>query len=200
MANRRRLIAHPQFPLEPFCDDNAGSMELFLGSLLIFVLRIGDVGIASVRIVTLMRGKIWLAALLGFFESLFWVSAAAIVFTNLDHPIRIISFAAGFATGTMIGGFVERWLAMGTALLRVITPIESAPVAEALRAAGYAVTVLNAEGRDGEVRLNFMVLPRRKVKDALAIVHRVSPDAFITVEDIRIAELERTKRSAVFGG
>ncbi|MBI5156588.1 MAG: DUF2179 domain-containing protein [Acidimicrobiia bacterium] len=175
-------------------------MELFLGSLLIFVLRIGDVGIASVRIVTLMRGKIWLAALLGFFESLFWVSAAAIVFTNLDHPIRIISFAAGFATGTMIGGFVERWLAMGTALLRVITPIESAPVAEALRAAGYAVTVLNAEGRDGEVRLNFMVLPRRKVKDALAIVHRVSPDAFITVEDIRIAELERTKRSAVFGG
>ena len=77
-------------------------MELFLGSLLIFVLRIGDVGIASVRIVTLMRGKIWLAALLGFFESLFWVSAAAIVFTNLDHPIRIISFAAGFATGSVL--------------------------------------------------------------------------------------------------
>ena len=72
-------------------------MELFLGSLLIFALRIGDVSLASVRIVTLMRGRIGLAALLGFFESLFWVSAAAIVFTNLDHPIRIISFAAGFA-------------------------------------------------------------------------------------------------------
>lgn len=175
-------------------------MELFLGSLLIFVLRIGDVGIASVRIVTLMRGKIWLAALLGFFESLFWVSAAAIVFTNLDHPIRIVSFAAGFATGTVIGGFVERWLAMGTALLRIIAPYESPPAAEALRAAGYAVTVLNAEGRDGDVRLSFMVLPRRKVKEALAIVHHVNPEAFVTVEDIRIAELERAKRSAVFGG
>ena len=175
-------------------------MELFLGSLLIFFLRIGDVSISSVRIVTLMRGRIGLAAFLGFFESLFWVSAAAIVFTNLDHPIRIISFAAGFATGTLLGGFVERWLAMGTALLRVINPIDSPPVADALRAAGFAVTVLNAEGRDGEVRLNFMVLARRKVKEALAIVHRVSPDAFITVEDIRIAELERAKRSTVFGG
>lgn len=175
-------------------------MELFLGSLLIFLLRIGDVSIASVRIVTLIRGRIWLAAVLGFFESLFWVSAAAIVFANLDHPIRIITFAAGFATGTLLGGFVERWLAMGTALLRVITPVDSPPVAEALRSAGFPVTVLNAEGRDGDVRLNFMVLARRRVKDALAIVHKVNPGAFITVEDIRIAELERTKRSTVFGG
>ena len=172
-------------------------MELFLGSLLIFVLRIGDVSIASIRIVTLLRGKIWLAALLGFFESLFWVSAAAIVFTNLDHPIRIVAFAAGFATGTLLGGFVERWLAMGTALLRVITPVESTAVAPALREAGFGVTVLNAKGRDGDVRLNFMVLPRRRVKEALAVVAEVNPEAFITVEDIRIAEIERTKRSTV---
>ena len=56
--------------------------------------------------------------------------------------------------------------------------------------------MLNAEGRDGEVRLNFMVLPRRKVKEALAIVNEVNPGAFITVEEIRIAELERTKRAS----
>lgn len=171
-------------------------MELFLGSLLIFALRIGDVSIASVRIVTLMRGRIWLAALLGFFESLFWVSAAAIVFSNLDHPVRIITFAAGFASGTLIGGFVERWLAMGTALIRVIAPVDSPPVAEAMRAAGFQVTVLNAEGRDGEVRLNFSVMSRRRAKEALALVGEINPDAFVTVEDIRIAEIERSKRAS----
>lgn len=171
-------------------------MELFLGSLLIFILRIGDVSIASVRIVTLMRGRIGLAALLGFFESLFWVSAAAIVFSNLDHPVRIITFAAGFATGTLIGGFVERWLAMGTALIRVIAPVDSPPVAEAMRGAGFQVTVLNAEGRDGEVRLNFSVMPRRRAKEALALVGAINPDAFVTVEDIRIAEIERSKRAS----
>jgi uncharacterized protein YebE (UPF0316 family) len=175
-------------------------MELFLGSLLIFALRIADVSIGSVRIVTLMRGRLGLAGLLGFVESLFWVSAAAIVFTNLDHPIRIIAFAAGFATGTMLGGFVERKLAMGTALLRVIAPVESPPVAAALRSAGFPVTVLNAAGRDGEVRLSFMVLARRRVKDALAIINEVNPGAFVTVEDIRIAELERRNRSTVIRG
>lgn len=175
-------------------------MELLLGSLLIFLLRIADVSIGSVRIVTLMRGRLVLAGMLGFVESLFWVSAAAIVFTNLDHPIRVIAFAAGFAIGTTLGGFVERWLAMGTALLRVIASNDAPRVAPALREAGFPVTVLNAEGRDGEVRINFMVLPRRRVKEALAIVNEINPGAFVTVEDIRIAEVERTKRSTVFGG
>lgn len=170
-------------------------MELFLGSLLIFGLRVGDVSIASVRIVTLMRGRIVLAALLGFFESLFWVSAAAIVFSNLDHPIRIVSFAAGFAAGTLLGGFVERWLAMGNSLVRVIAPNDAPRVAPSLRAAGFQVTVLNAEGRSGDVRLNFLVVPRRRVPEVFEIVSVVNPEAFVTVEDIRIAEVERTRRS-----
>lgn len=168
-------------------------MELVLSALGIFLLRIGDVSIASVRIVTLMRGRIWLASVMGFFESLFWVSAAAIVFANLDNPVRIVAFAAGFAAGTLLGGHIERWLAMGTAFIRVVTPVESPAVADALRENGYPVTVLNAEGRDGEVRVNFLVLPRRKVKEALAIVAETNPSAFVTVEDIRIAEIERHK-------
>ena len=168
-------------------------MELALSAIGIFLLRIGDVSIASVRIVTLMRGRIILAAVMGFFESLFWVSAAAIVFANLDNPIRIVAFAAGFGAGTLLGGYIERWLAMGTAFIRVVTPIESNPVADALRQHGYPVTVLNAEGRDGEVRVNFLVLPRRKVKEALAIITEVNPAAFVTVVDIRIAEIARHK-------
>lgn len=168
-------------------------MELALSALGIFLLRIGDVSISSVRIVTLMRGRIWLAALMGFFESLFWVSAAAIVFANLDNPVRIIAFAAGFAAGTALGGHIERWLAMGTAFIRVVSSVDANPVADALRLNGYPVTVLNAEGRDGEVRVNFLVLPRRKVKDALAIVSEINPAAFVTVEDIRIAEIQRHK-------
>jgi len=169
-------------------------MDLFLSALSIFLLRIGDVSISSVRIVTLMRGRIVIAAAMGFVESLFWVTAAAIVFSaGIHDPVRIIAFAAGFATGTLLGGYIERWLAMGTAFIRVVTPIDENPVADALRAQGYPVTVLNAEGRDGGVRVNFLVLPRRRVKDALGIISSASPTAFVTVEDIRIAEIERHK-------
>jgi uncharacterized protein YebE (UPF0316 family) len=171
-------------------------MELALSALGIFLLRIGDVSIASVRIVTLMRGRIGLAAVLGFFESLLWVSAAAIVFSNLDNPIRIVSFAAGFAVGTLLGGYIERWVAMGTAFIRVVTPVATPSVAAALRDEGYAVTVVNAEGRDGEVRVTFLVLPRRQAKTAIGIIHNANPTAFVTVEDIRIAEIARRHRAS----
>jgi hypothetical protein len=96
-------------------------MELLLGSLLIFVLRMVDVSIASVRIVTLMRGRIGMASIMGFFESAVWVTAAALVFANLDNPVRIVAFAGGFAAGTLLGGNIERWLAMGTSMIRIVT-------------------------------------------------------------------------------
>lgn len=170
-------------------------MELALSAIGIFLLRLGDVSIASVRIVTLMRGRIGLAALLGFFESLFWISAAAIVFSNLDNLVRIVAFAAGFAVGTLLGGYIERWVAMGTAFIRVVAPVDTPSVAAPLRDAGYPVTVLNAEGRDGEVRVTFLVLPRRQAKNAIAIIHETNPGAFATVEDIRIAEVARRHRA-----
>jgi uncharacterized protein YebE (UPF0316 family) len=188
--------------MRPFANPRpkADTMDLFLSTLAIFMLRLIDVSISSVRIITLMRGRIGLAALMGFFESGVWVTAAAIVFTNLDNPIRIVGFAAGFAVGTLLGGNIERWLAMGTSMIRIVTSVEpGAPtrVAAALREAGFPLTVLNAEGRDGEVRVTLMVLPRRRVKEALAIIAEVNPQAFTTVEDITVPEIQRHKRSGV---
>ena len=117
--------------------------------------------------------------------------------TSLDNCAAAIR-QAGFAAGTLLGGYIERWMAMGTSMIRVVTSAEpeSTPrVAAALREAGFAVTVLNAEGRDGEVRVTFSVLPRRKVKQALEIITSVNPTAFATVEDIRIADTQRVRRA-----
>jgi hypothetical protein len=76
-----------------------------------------------------MRGRIWLAAILGFFESLFWVSAAAIVFpSSTTDPHRRAHDAREPCSG------LRRAVAgVETALLRVITSVESPSVAEALR-------------------------------------------------------------------
>jgi uncharacterized protein YebE (UPF0316 family) len=89
---------------------------------------------------------------------------------------------------------------MGTSLIRVVTSAEpdtQPRVARALRDAGFKVTVLNAEGRDGDVRITLMVLPRRTVKTALAIIADVNPEAFTTVEDITVPEIQRHKRTGV---
>lgn len=156
--------------------------SLVLAALLIFGLRIVDVSLGTLRIGFLVRGERRLAGLFGFFESLIWLIAAAQVLSNLDSPIKFIAYAGGYATGTMVGVSIERWLAIGETIMRVVAPIDSPSVEEALRAAGFYVTLLNARGRDGDVSVSFSVLPRKRIPEALAIVSTVNPRAFVTFE------------------
>ncbi len=167
-----------------------------LGVALVFVMRIIDVSLQTIRIVVLMRGQIRLAALLGFFESLTWITAASLVFANLGDPVRAIAFAAGFAAGVLAGGLLERRIAMGNSFVRVVAPVDAPQVSPSLRAAGFPVTVVNAEGRDGDVRIAFLVVKRRRLQDALAIVRLANPDAFVTVEEVNLPDLNRLRRSA----
>ncbi|NIA25247.1 MAG: DUF2179 domain-containing protein [Gammaproteobacteria bacterium] len=172
-------------------------MSLFLGALLIFGLRLIDVSIGAVRIVMVVRGERWIAGLLGFFESLTWAIAAGLVFSNLNSPVRLVAFAAGFGAGTILGSTIERKVALGKSVMRVITPFETPEVAPALRDAGYGVTVVNAEGKKGDVRLAFTVIPRRRATEVLSIVRSINPDAFVTIEDISTPKVHARRASRI---
>lgn len=157
-------------------------LPLILSALLIFGLRIVDVSLGTLRIGFLVRGERRLAGLFGFFESLVWLIAAAQVLSNLDSPLKFIAYAGGYAAGTMLGVSIERWLAIGETIMRVVSPVGTASTEEALREAGFYVTVLNARGRDGDVTVMFTVLPRRRVQEAMRLVGAINPSAFVTFE------------------
>lgn len=158
------------------------TVSLILSGLLIFGLRIIDVSLGTLRIGFLVRGERRLAGLFGFFESLIWLIAAAQVLSNLDSPLKFVAYAGGYATGTMLGVSIERWLAIGETIMRVVSPVGSAAVDDILREAGFYVTVLNARGRDGDVQVAFSVLQRRRIPEALRLVGEANPKAFVTLE------------------
>lgn len=164
-------------------------MELFLDLLIIFVLKVLDVGLATVRIVLLSRGKKGEAAVLGLVESLVWVLAIARVLSGLDDPARIAAFVLGFGAGTYVGALVEERLAIGQSLLRIVAPLDTPRVAEALRARGFGATVVNGDGRDGEVRITFCVVPRKAVSGVVDLIESANPDAFITIESTNTVRL-----------
>lgn len=172
-------------------------MSLFLSALLIFLLRVGDQTLASMRIVMLVSGRRALAGILGFFEALLWVVATAQVLTNMDDPIKLVAFAAGFATGNMVGGTIERWLALGKSLIRVVTPNGTPTVVDELRQQGYGATVLHGIGITGDVEIVFSVVPRKQVSAVMQLVHRINPDAFVTAEGTETPELARFRRRMV---
>lgn len=170
-------------------------MDTVLISLAIFVARLADQSIGTMRIIFLMRGKRAVSGLLGFFESAIWLLAVSQVVTNIDQPLKVIAFAGGFGAGTALGGTVERWLAIGKGVLRVVAPFDSPQASTALRQAGFAVTDVNAEGRNGPVRLAFSVVPRKRKQEALAIVRRVNPEAFVTFEEVETPNLAARRAS-----
>lgn len=158
-------------------------MEALLSALLIFCLRLVDVSLGTLRIQFLVQRRKRLAGIVAFFESIVWTVAAVQVLGDLNEPIKVIGYAGGYAVGTMLGGFLENRIALGDRLVRVVEPSETPPVGPVLHDAGYAVTVLTGQGRYGEVRVNFSVIPRRRVDHVMELINDHNDAAFVTVEE-----------------
>lgn len=159
--------------------------EAWLGALLIFALRVGDMSLDTVRVLTVVRGRKGVAWILGFFQSAIFVIAITRVLDNLDNPLNIIGYAAGFATGNVVGMLIEEWMAIGYVNVRIISTRRGAAIAERMRSEGYAVTEIPARGKDGMVTLINSSVMRRNVERVHKMVEEVDPEAFITAEDVR---------------
>jgi uncharacterized protein YebE (UPF0316 family) len=153
-------------------------------ALLIFGLRLIDVSAMTLRILMVMRGRKLFAWILGFFQALVFVVAIRAVLSDLGG-LNIIGYAAGFATGTVVGMRLEEWLAVGYGHIRIISPGFGAAVTEKLRETGFAVTEVSGRGKDGVVDIISCSVPRRQVANVQKLVMSIDPQAFITVEDVR---------------
>jgi len=161
------------------------SPQAWLGAGLIFLLRVMDMSLDTLRVLVVMRGRKGIAWVLGFFQALIYVLAISSVLKNLDNPLNIIGYAAGFATGNVIGMWIEEKLAIGHVHLNVVSSRLGAAIAEQIRQAGFAATEIPARGKDGMVTLLNISVLRKYVSKVHQIVNQVDPSAFITVEDVR---------------
>ena len=152
---------------------------------LIFLLRVADMSLDTLRVLVVMRGRKSIAWVLGFFQALIFVLAISSVLANLDNPLNIVGYAAGFATGNVVGMWIEEKLAIGHIHLNVVSPALGTAIAEQLRSEGFAVTEIPARGKDGMVTLLDISVLRKNVDRVHNIVHRIDPTAFITAEDVR---------------
>jgi uncharacterized protein YebE (UPF0316 family) len=166
--------------------------------VLIFISRVFDVSIGTLRIVFVSRGKKFLAPFLGFFEILIWVTAMGQIMQNLDSWICYVAYAGGFAVGSYVGLIIEERLALGTLIVRVILTKDEGLLKDRLSTAGYGVTVVNAEGASGEVYIVYTIIKRKKLQDVLDIIHQCNSKAFYSIEDARIVSrgiFPRSKKS-----
>ncbi|HNQ24891.1 MAG TPA: DUF5698 domain-containing protein [Phycisphaerae bacterium] len=153
--------------------------------LLIFLARIADVSIGTVRLICVMRGQRLVAVGLAFCEIMIWIYAVGSVLTQLDRFANIFGYACGFAAGNAVGMWLEQKLAMGLQMVTLLSRGRAHAVAEGLRFAGMPVTTLNASGRDGPVALCFTVAARKSVPTVLKVAREIDADVLTTISDVR---------------
>jgi len=157
-------------------------MELIFSALIIFSLRLADQSLGTMRALLVAKNKPIYAALIGLVESAIWIVAISQVVKDIDDPILIGSYAAGFAAGTILGSYIERIVGVGNIVVRVFCPANSPSVAEKLREDGYGVTIIDGQGKDGPVKIYLCVIPRRKLKSVLKMIEKINPNSFITTD------------------
>jgi len=156
------------------------------GPLVIFGLRIVDVSLDTMRVLSAVRGARWVAAGLGFFQALIWLVVVGNAIKYLDSMWHVLGYAAGFGAGTLVGISIENALAYGVATVRVVSRQGGVEIAEALRKRGYGVTEFGGQGRDGRVEILNSVVQRQDLDEVMRIVDEWDPSAFVTVEEPKL--------------
>lgn len=152
---------------------------------LIFLARVCDVSLGTIRIIFISKGIKYLAPLIGFFEILIWLLAIGQIMQNLTNIYYYFFYAAGFATGNLVGIIIEEKLSIGTVAIRIITRKNADDLIQALRKKHISSTIVDAQGAKGSVKLFFTIVKRQNAKKVISIVKKYNPNAFYSIEDIR---------------
>ncbi len=159
--------------------------NVWIGALVIFGLRVLNMTLDTLRMLFMLRGKKTLSWVFGFIVSLIYVVLLTSILSNLNSLLYIVAYAAGFATGGVVGMWIEERLAIGFTHIQIISPRRGTVMAQKLRENGFAVTEIPARGKDGMVSMLNLSVRRSQVMDIEKIINECDNAAFVTSEDVR---------------
>lgn len=156
-----------------------------LGYLLIFLARVTDVTLSTIRTLMVVQGRKMQAALIGFFEVGIYVTALSKVVNSLDNPLNLLAYCLGFATGNYVGITIENKIALGNLSAQIILKSsDNTELIKSLRENGFGVTIIVGQGIEGPRDVLNVALNRKDLNKLKKIVYAMNKDAFITVSSI----------------
>lgn len=169
--------------------------------LLIFLARISDQTIGTMRLIFLSKGQKFLAPFLGFFEVIIWLLAVGQIMKHLDNVLAYVAYGGGFAMGNYIGMIIEEKLSIGNVLIRIIPKKDTKELINYLIQNDFGVTSVNAEGSKGKVDIVFTIIKRKDIAHVVSIINTFNPNAFYTIEDVKAINegiFKHTRKAAIF--
>lgn len=162
-------------------------MYLLILCLKIFFIRILDVSLGTVRTIITIKGKVWLASIVGFIELFVWFVIVKEALNTDNNSIFIaISYAGGFATGTYIGGILSNKIIHTDLTIQIIT-VKADILAGVLRDNNYAVSTLDIKGmqEDQDKKLLIVQTNDRKLNNIRKLIRDIDNKAFVFINETK---------------
>jgi uncharacterized protein YebE (UPF0316 family) len=160
-------------------------MDIVIQAFIIFLARIVDVSMGTIRMILLVKGQRRIATAIGFFEVMIYLLVLGKVVGNINQPLLIIAYCAGYASGNFVGSKLEEKLSIGRLLVQIVIKDNSCGIVEALREAGFGVTIFEGHGMEGSSFLLNIITERKKIREMQRIINDLDCGAFITTMDVR---------------
>ncbi len=155
----------------------------------IFFARILDVSLGTVRTIFTVKGKSVIASLIGFIEICIWFTVVREALNTDETSLWImVSYAAGYATGTYIGGKLSNKIIKTNFSVQVIT--SNLKLAELLRGEGYAVSLINIQGQEEKTDkyMLFIEIRNKNLTHLKEFIRQNDDRAFVVVNETKFVQ------------
>jgi uncharacterized protein YebE (UPF0316 family) len=162
-------------------------MDLLFACIGIFLARIVDVSLGTVRTIVMVKGENKSASLIAFIEIFIWYMAARKALNTTNNGIIIaIFYSLGYATGTYIGGMLSKVFIKGNTKIEVISDMDDKSIEE-IRDKGYSISIINLEkGIDNKNRKMLLFeIDNNNVKRLQRLIYSHDKNAFIVTSEIK---------------
>ena len=154
----------------------------------IFLSRILDVSLSSVRTMFVVKCNKIMASLIAFVEIFIWFYAAkeALV-SNSTSLCIIVSYALGYATGTFIGTLINEKFISGIYSLKVSLKGVNEKMLKKLNSICLDVVSLKGEGKN----ILFLEVDKKNYKELVNNIYMIDKSASIVINDAKFIRGEK---------
>ena len=151
--------------------------------LFIFISKIIENALATLRLIVVANGKKILGAFLNGIIAIIWLFVTGIVIVNVkEDPIKIIMFCLGSIVGSYLGSLIEEKIAMGTnMLICVVNTMYEDIVKEKLN--DYQITTICEKDKNHSIL--FITTKRKDIYKISKIIKNIDKNVNIISEKIK---------------
>ena len=158
---------------------------MILACIKIFISRIIDVSLGTLRTMFVVKGNKIISSLIAFAEVFVWFYAARVALVSFDNSLIIaIFYSLGYASGTYLGTLLNEILIDGVYNIEVISSKIKVSDILKIKKANYGLSVVKTI--DNKLII-YLSINKKRYKDCIKLIKSIDKDSFIVVNDAKVA-------------